>query len=387
MEEADRYRLPSAELERLYRDLVVPVVFDGVKSHQAHSQPTVVVFGGQPGAGKSAAVDATVSELGGASGRSSVAQIIGDDLRAYHPRYAEFMRKDDQTAALYTGKDVGRWVEMAIADAIKLRCSTVVEGTMRSPDTVARTVEQFREAGYRVEARVLAVPERLSWQGVLQRYEDQRAAKGTGRMSPEDMHAAAVRGVPQSLDRLQDQCLVDRIALYRRGGEVIFSVEQLPGQRWSSEQRASEALEAERGRPWTRSEHDKFVQDWQHLQGRLLAPGRHADQGELADVEQRLRRAQGDRAAAVFLSAERLSVGELPEVVAADRYMVAMAAAGRMAGLGQVEQESLKASARLAVAARLQHGLPPQLGPEVTRVREDLDKASDGRIAGADRSR
>lgn len=258
---------------------------------------------------------------------------------------------------------------------------------MRSPETVARTVEQFREAGFRVEARVLAVPERLSWQGVLQRYEEQRAAKGTGRMSPEDMHAAAVRGVPQSLDRLQDQYLVDRIALYRRGGEVIFSAEQQPGQRWSSAQRASDALEAERSRPWSRAEHDKFVRDWEHLQARLHAPGRQADQGELADVEQRLRRAQGDRAAAVFLSPERLPVGELPEVMAADRYMGAMDAAGRMAGLGQKELANLQASARLAVAARLQHGLPPQLGHEQTQELGVRDKTSSDRDPASDRSR
>ena len=206
-------------------------------------------------------------------------------------------------------------------------------------------------------------------------------------MSPEDMHAAAVRGVPQSLDRLQDQHLVDRIALYRRGGEVIFSVDQQPGRRWSSEQRASEALEAERSRPWTRAEHDKFVRDWEHLQARLQAPGRQADQGEVADVEQRLRRAQGDRAAAVFLSAERLPVGELPEVVAADRYMGAMDAAGRMAGLGQKEQANLQASARLAVAARLQHGLPPQLGPEHLRERDALGQAGQERSPGTEKSR
>lgn len=387
MDEADRHRLAPAELERIYRSLVVPVLFGRLNRDQAPETPTAVIFGGQPGSGKTAAVDAAVTELGRATARNQVVQIVGDDLRAYHPRYAEFTRQDDQTAALYTGKDVGVWVEMAMRDAIKQRCHVVVEGTMRSPDVVARTASLFKEAGYRVEARALAIPERLSWQGVIQRYEDQREAKGAGRMSPVDMHAAAVLGVPKSLDRLQDLHLVDRIALYRRGGDEIFATELTPGAQWQPPARASEALLAERNRPWTREEHDQYVDRWARLNARLEQPERQATTAELEEVRQSLRRAQNERASEVFLSAQRRPQGELPEVAEADRYMLAMSAAGRIAGLAGDELTRLEGAARDAVALRLKHGLPPLLGP--TQDRDLPDAKGVERVAGreVDRSR
>ena len=54
---------------------------------------------------------------------------------------------------------------------------------MRRPDVFVRTGGQLRSAGYEVEARALAVPERLSWQGVHQRYEATLAVAGGRRGS------------------------------------------------------------------------------------------------------------------------------------------------------------------------------------------------------------
>jgi hypothetical protein len=45
---------------------------------------------------------------------------------------------------------------------------------MRDADKVAQTMQSLRSAGYEVDARALAVNERLSWQGVLQHYEAQK---------------------------------------------------------------------------------------------------------------------------------------------------------------------------------------------------------------------
>jgi hypothetical protein len=81
------------------------------------------------------------------------------------------MERDDKTAAFYTDRDSGRWVEKSIAYAKEHRLNLIIEGTMRSPAVVADTMQGLRHAGYEIDARALAVNERLSWQGVMQRYE------------------------------------------------------------------------------------------------------------------------------------------------------------------------------------------------------------------------
>lgn len=92
---------------------------------------------------------------------------------------------------------------------------------MRDPEVFSRTSKAFREAGYQVEARVLAVHERMSWQGVLQRYEAQKAARGSGRMTAPHSHRDAYEGAPKTVERIEVERLADRIVVVRRGCRAV----------------------------------------------------------------------------------------------------------------------------------------------------------------------
>lgn len=185
--------------------------------------------------------------------KGGIVKIIGDDLRAYLPHYKSLQRADDRTAAFYTDRDSGRLVEMAIADAAQRRVNVLVEGTMRSPDVVAKTFHDFREAGFQTDARALAVSPELSSLGILQRYAAQKESRGVGRMTTSDAHRAALTGMLVTLDRIQDERLADRLTLYRRGGEVIAHFDWTgPSNR--NEPRARELVERERLRPLTPQE-------------------------------------------------------------------------------------------------------------------------------------
>ncbi len=113
------------------------------------------------------------------------------------------MEADDKTAAFYTDRETGRWVEKAIAEAKAQRVNIVIEGTMRDGNKVAETMESLREAGYPIDARALAVTSRLSEQGIMQRYENQKADRGAGRMTMREAHQAAYDGMLQTLDRIE----------------------------------------------------------------------------------------------------------------------------------------------------------------------------------------
>jgi len=143
----ERYSLAPEKLREIYEEDVAPVIFRGARSVD---HPTAILLGGQPGAGKTPMQFQAEREFFDHGG---VAKIIGDDLRAFLPHYRRLQREDDQTAAFYTDRDSGRLVEMALDDAAKRRVNVLVEGTMRSPDVVAATLQRFRDAGYRTEAR------------------------------------------------------------------------------------------------------------------------------------------------------------------------------------------------------------------------------------------
>ena len=101
----DQYRLSEPEHQRIYEYEIRPVLFR--KPVPVH-EPVAVILGGQPGAGKSASIVVAVNELAKHGG---AVKILGDELRSYHPHYQNLLEKDDKTAAFYTDRDSGLWVE------------------------------------------------------------------------------------------------------------------------------------------------------------------------------------------------------------------------------------------------------------------------------------
>jgi hypothetical protein len=281
----ERYRLSEAEHQAIFERDLKPVLFAGVKSS---SWPVAIIFGGQPGAGKSAAVDSAMRELRQSGG---AVQIIGDDFRGYHPQYAQLMKQDDKTAAFYTDRDIGRWVEKAIDEAKAQRVHIVIEGTMRDGGKVAATMGSLRGSGYRIDARALAVAWRFSEQGILQRYEHQKADRGAGRMTMPEAHRAAYDGMLQTLDRIEAGKWADRVTIYRRGAEVIYSNE-LQGGQWAHAPQARAVVEAERARPMTQQERRDYVKGFDELASMLTRPEREASAEEIRTIADLQRQAQ-----------------------------------------------------------------------------------------------
>lgn len=254
----DRHRLSEAVHSQIFQQDIAPLLF---RNATAQERPVAIILGGQPGAGKSATIDHAVAEFGQ---RGGLVQILGDDLRTFHPRYTRLQREDDQTAAFYTDRDSGRWVENAIAEAANRRCNVMIEGTMRVPDKVAETLERFRAAGYETDARALAVHPDLSRLGILQRYVGQKESRGYGRMTTQEAHAAALSGMLDTLDRIQDGRLANRLSIYRRGNEQLHSYD-LTAAKSPDEPRARGIVEAERSRPFTLEEATYLRSEMQRL--------------------------------------------------------------------------------------------------------------------------
>ncbi len=117
MDDADRHRLSADLHEQIFQKRIVPQLTPHARAAES---PRAVILGGQPGAGKSALQSAAEREFAPIGG---VLAIIGDDLRAFHPRYRTLLRSDDKRAAFYTDRDSALWIEKLI-DHAKCAAST-----------------------------------------------------------------------------------------------------------------------------------------------------------------------------------------------------------------------------------------------------------------------
>ena len=362
----DKYRLTEAEHEAFFEEIKADIFAHAISS----DRPVAVIFGGQPGSGKSAALSEAIEEL---KPRGGAAEIIGDDFRSYHPAFGQLMAQDDKTAAFYTDKDTGRWVEKAIAYAKQERLNIVIEGTMRDSNKVVETMTSLRAAGYEIDARALAVNPKLSWQGVMQRYEAQKLDRGNGRMTAPHSHQAACDGMLVTLERIEREKLADRITLYRRGEEVVYANALKDGEWAVHPPQAAQALERERIRPMSVREARDYAQGFEKISAQMRRPERRASIEELKALEQLQAAAQCGLAAAVFREVEPVEgVRMYPELAGPYAAMAVIEKKLKADRIGPLATEIVERRARENISLVIESGISVSI-----KVNVPLDRDQD----------
>lgn len=251
------YKLDEETHERTYR-IIEKNLFQNTHS-AAH--PRVMIMGGQPGSGKSKLLEAS-HEL---FPDGNVVVINGDELRAYHPKSNEIFKLDDKRYAERTDADTRVWTKRAFDRAIETKRNIIFESTLREANPIADTMKRLRQEGYHLTAKVVATHRRISKTGVHLRYETQKFDKGYGRFTPQASHDAGYDGMPQTVDYIEQNKLVDRLEVYNRDGDLLWDNE-LKGAEWEKEPGARKVIEAERGRVPTEKELRGLRSDWDKIE-------------------------------------------------------------------------------------------------------------------------
>ena len=252
--------LDDATLDRVFVDLVRPMLFEDLAASAA---PELIMVGGQSGAGKSAATAQAVRDL--MPRGDGVAYINGDDLRPFHPQYAALVAADRSTAADKTGADGGLWVERAIREAAAGRFHAVIETTMRQPEVVRRTAEQFTAQGFRFEMRVVVVDPEASQLGIYERFATGLASPSAlPRFTLPSYHADAFAQMPRTLEAMVK--LANVVRFVDRQGRELYSSR-------ASNVSPVKALEDLRRQPLSDAERQRIALQWAALVQRLDRDG------------------------------------------------------------------------------------------------------------------
>jgi hypothetical protein len=175
-------------------------------------RPTIVLVGGQPGAGKSKAAHLARVEL---ASRGGFVHVDADRMRERLPR-GEARPTSEQTQA-----DAGRLATTLRELATQGRRNIVEEGTFRNAEGLAKFIDGRKAAGYAVEILAVATPREESLLGIYQRFELQHAAGADNpRFVPEAYHDDAMQGFAGALAHCAGA--VDRVRVVDRAGVVLF---------------------------------------------------------------------------------------------------------------------------------------------------------------------
>jgi hypothetical protein len=257
----DRYLLDEAESRRIFRDRIVPDQLAGVPQEQ----PIVVFVGGQPGDGK-ASITALVKAVLTPRGRPVVLSALA--YEPYHPRFHEPITEVPPTAGKYVATDGRRWLARAEEVAIQQRYDAIVETEFLDPEDFGASAARFKAAGYQVEVAILAVSEALSRFGVLERHMRALEDFGFGRLAAPSLHDVGYAGVQRAAELIDQGKWVDRIAVLRPDGQLIYGNQRDADGHWQHPARSVDAITWERDRPWTVVESRNFL-DIASLVGRI----------------------------------------------------------------------------------------------------------------------
>lgn len=186
---------------------------------QASLAPVSIFLGGQPGAGKTKAQTAVLARYA----EENITQIIGDDLRAFHPDYEWLISNDPLRMPEVTAPASGQWIAMCMQWAIENSVSTLVEGTWRNTAMVIEEADKARKAGRRPHAVVVAVPPLLSQAGLLERFYFDRLEGRTARWTPPQAHEVAVEALEQTVATIcASDSSFERFTVMNRDGDYLY---------------------------------------------------------------------------------------------------------------------------------------------------------------------
>ncbi|ROT37936.1 zeta toxin family protein [Sodiomyces alkalinus F11] len=280
------YILPQETSNSIFTTQILPAEFPPnvspsplVLSPTDPKPPIAVLIVGQTGAGKTRLAPAVLTALTSLR-RQPPAHFIADTYKTYHPAY-QSLTSDPATAPLAspaTGPDARRWLRLAAAHAAHHRLDVLLESACRHPDDFVHLARLFRDARYRLDVLLLAVPRPLSRLGILTRFHDRLPEAGSRglpiRLTPLKVHDDSYVGLLDAarwIDAHPD--CVDRVFVVRRGNLVAFSDDAEarsgtgPGPRLLSG-RVVDAVQRERERPLTPDEITVASEDLARLQAR-----------------------------------------------------------------------------------------------------------------------
>lgn len=213
--------LDPAEIEHVYQTLIHPILFGA--SPGGEPTPTLVLLGGQPGAGKSRASARLLTE------HDSMVELTGDELRIFHPEYRQLTTNRPEQAPAILAETTREWVRAAIKSSLEERRSLLLEGTFGDPEVTLSTADRFRDAGFRVRIVAVASPRVLSVVTVASRYLRDRKLGNPARFTRLSAHDRGYEGTARLLGSIDSPDSVERVTILSRSGSVLFDLARDPG--------------------------------------------------------------------------------------------------------------------------------------------------------------
>lgn len=213
-----KYKLSAEEHDRIYE--VIKKVWTSGKTPV--DEKVAVIIGGQTGAGKSGIISYSLKMFED----ENVVVINSDEIKPFHPQAEEIARIYPELYTQITDQESNTWTSRLFEELRQEGYNIIFEGTMKNNRVADESITQLRdELGYTVVVRGLCVCDLESRMSILERYEEQVARKGWGRMVVPSHHNQTYEGMPKTIEYIENTGKYDVLEIFQRGpkpGEPVL---------------------------------------------------------------------------------------------------------------------------------------------------------------------
>ena len=203
------YSLTDENFNEYYKKVMLFLT----SNKKAGENKTLVIVGGQSGAGKSRLIPIALKEL-----NNNAVIVDFDELRAAHPHYKEVCENYPEKVK-----------NAVLKTLIEQEYNVIYEGALRNTQGFLDFASDFKKSGYNVEMFIMAVPKLESYGSTFLRYCTALITDSPARWVEKSAHDGSYEGVTRTVEEFIKQKMVDSISVFVRSNELpkkIYSTQE-----------------------------------------------------------------------------------------------------------------------------------------------------------------
>ena len=217
IENKNELLLSEEEFKQVYLKLKETVT----KDKHPVKFPIAIILGGQPGSGKS-----NLYSIARQRFSNNIVELDCDAFRIFHPYYHQikkFFEKDD---AIKTNPFIFKVVDLLIEELSTEKYNLIIESSLNSPNSALNIGRNLPPKGYKVELQIMATSKYISWQGTIDRYNEEVKKGGSPRAVSKEFHDEVVENICNSLDVVKKSGLMSNIIIYDRNKTCLYNMKK-----------------------------------------------------------------------------------------------------------------------------------------------------------------
>ena len=131
-----------------------------------------------------------------------------------------------QDDSLKTNPFVFLIVDLLIEELSNEKYNLIIESSLNTSYSALEDGSKLPSKGYKIELQIMATPKQISWQGTIDRYNNELIKGGNPRAVSRVFHDTVVDNISSSLAIVKESGFMSNILIYNRNKDCLYDMKK-----------------------------------------------------------------------------------------------------------------------------------------------------------------